>query len=48
MVFFPGAGHTADNVVAYVPARHLLFGVCLIKEAAAKGLGNIADADLSK
>jgi metallo-beta-lactamase class B len=39
-----GAGHTRDNVVAYVPSEKILFGGCLIKEIGA-GKGNLEDAD---
>ena len=45
-LYYPGAGHTGDNIVAYVPASHLLFGGCLVKEAGADDLGNIRNADL--
>lgn len=42
-----GAGHTADNIVSYIPSENLLFGGCLIKALNA-GKGNLADADLSE
>lgn len=45
-VYFPGAGHTADNVVVYLPQQKILFGGCFVKDAQSKNLGNIADADL--
>lgn len=45
--FFPGAGHTADNLVVWLPERRLLFGGCFVKAAAAKDLGNVADADVA-
>ncbi|KAE9631725.1 subclass B1 metallo-beta-lactamase [Parasedimentitalea maritima] len=45
-VFYPGAGHSADNLVAYIPEAEILFGGCLIRSARAKRLGNIADANL--
>lgn len=41
-----GAGHTQDNVVAYVPSEKIMFGGCLIKETGA-GKGNLEDADES-
>ena len=43
-LFYPGPGHTVDNVVAYVPAAGVLFGGCLVKADGA-GKGNLADAD---
>ncbi len=45
--FFPGAGHAPDNIVVWLPQEQLLFGGCFIKDGAAKGLGNVADADVT-
>lgn len=45
--FFPGAGHTPDNVVVWLPEQRLLFGGCFVKSAGARDLGNVADADLA-
>lgn len=42
--YFPGAGHTRDNIVGYVPAENVMFGGCLVKALGA-GKGNLADAD---
>ncbi|CAM3741260.1 COR family subclass B1 metallo-beta-lactamase [Corallococcus soli] len=44
-VFFPGAGHAPDNLIVYHPASGILYGGCFIKDAAAKDLGNLEDAD---
>jgi metallo-beta-lactamase class B len=41
-----GAGHTADNVVAWLPSQKILFGGCLIKSLDSQSLGNTADGDL--
>lgn len=30
-VFFPGKGHTRDNLVVWMPERGLLFGGCLVR-----------------
>ncbi len=46
-VFYPGAGHTKDNIVVGFPADGILFGGCLVKPEDSKVLGNIADADLA-
>jgi metallo-beta-lactamase class B len=43
---FLGAGHTVDNIVAWIPARKILFGGCLVKSLNAKDIGNTEDADL--
>lgn len=45
-VHYPGGGHTADNVIVYLPQQKILFGGCFVKDEQAKTLGNIADADL--
>jgi len=45
-VFYPGAGHTIDNIVAWVPSDGVLFAGCLIKATTAADLGNVADADI--
>lgn len=46
-LYYPGGGHTADNIVVYIPAEKVLFGGCLIKAAEAKNLGNTAEAVVS-
>jgi glyoxylase-like metal-dependent hydrolase (beta-lactamase superfamily II) len=45
-VFYPGEGHTADNVVAWIPADRVLFGGCLVKSITAPDLGYVADANI--
>lgn len=46
-LYYPGAGHAPDNIVASIPDRRLLFGGCLVKSAAAESLGFRGDADLA-
>jgi len=46
-VFYPGAGHTIDNIVAWIPSDGVLFGGCLVKSTTAPDLGNVADGDLT-
>lgn len=43
-LFFPGAGHTRDNIVAWLPHHHVLFGGCFLKSVTSADLGNLADA----
>ncbi len=45
--FYPGPGHTRDNIVAYDPKTKILFGGCLIRPGEANTLGNTTDADLA-
>ena len=43
--FYPGAGHTKDNIVIWVPKARVLYGGCFIKSTEAPDLGNLSDAD---
>jgi metallo-beta-lactamase class B len=45
-IFFPGAGHTRDNIVAWLPKHQILFGGCFLKSVTSDDLGNVADADI--
>jgi metallo-beta-lactamase class B len=46
-LFYPGPGHTVDNIVTWIADEKVLFGGCLVKAADAKTLGNTAEADLA-
>ncbi|HLP54295.1 MAG TPA: subclass B1 metallo-beta-lactamase [Fluviicola sp.] len=43
--FFPGAGHTPDNIVIWFPEEKILYGGCFIKSVDAEDIGNRADAN---
>jgi glyoxylase-like metal-dependent hydrolase (beta-lactamase superfamily II) len=45
-LFFPGAGHTRDNIVAWLPKHQVLFGGCFLKSVTSNDLGNVADANI--
>lgn len=45
--FYPGEGHTSDNIVLWFPVQRILYGGCLVKSTEAKGLGNVADANVA-
>jgi metallo-beta-lactamase class B len=47
-LFYPGAGHTVDNSVVWIPERKILFGGCLVKAELFTNLGNVTDADLKE
>ncbi|BBN83534.1 beta-lactamase [Pseudoalteromonas sp. A25] len=47
-VFYPGAGHTTDNIVVWLPNQKLLFGGCFVKSLDSKNLGNLADANVKQ
>jgi metallo-beta-lactamase class B len=44
--FYPGHGHTADNIVLWFPNQKILYGGCLIKSTEDDNLGNLADASV--
>lgn len=46
-VLYPGAGHAPDNLMVWIPAQHVLFGGCAVRDMSAHSLGNTADADLA-
>lgn len=43
--YYPGAGHSSDNIVVYFPKDKLLVGGCFVKSAEAQDLGNLSDAN---
>nr|WP_325063766.1 subclass B1 metallo-beta-lactamase [Alteriqipengyuania halimionae] len=45
-VFYPGPGHTRDNITVGLPGEGFAFGGCLIKGAKSPSLGNLGDADV--
>lgn len=45
--FYPGPGHTVDNIVVWLPKQRLLFGGCLVKAEGAADLGYVGEADLA-
>ncbi|QFU77050.1 subclass B1 metallo-beta-lactamase [Halioglobus maricola] len=45
--WYPGGGHTADNIVVWLPREKILVGGCLVRAADARSMGNTADADIA-
>lgn len=43
--YFPGEGHTSDNIIVWFEKEKILFGGCLIKGADAETLGYLGDAN---
>ncbi|MBL7925143.1 MAG: BlaB/IND/MUS family subclass B1 metallo-beta-lactamase [Bacteroidia bacterium] len=43
--YYPGEGHTADNIVIWFNKEKILYGGCLIKGADAENLGYMGDAN---
>lgn len=46
--YFPGEGHTNDNIVVWLPDQQILHGGCFVKSVGAFGMGNLADANLNE
>jgi glyoxylase-like metal-dependent hydrolase (beta-lactamase superfamily II) len=46
-VFYPGAGHTEDNLVVWLPENSILFGGCLVRSLEWEGLGFTGDASVN-
>lgn len=44
--YYPGGGHTIDNIVIWLPNSNILFGGCLIRGITSKSLGYTAEADI--
>ncbi|MGJ8664055.1 MAG: DIM/SIM/IMP family subclass B1 metallo-beta-lactamase [Marinicella sp.] len=47
-VYYPGAGHSIDNLVVWLPEQHLLFGGCLVRPLEWKTLGYTGDAKVQQ
>jgi metallo-beta-lactamase class B len=46
--FYPGEGHSKDNITVWIPEYKVLFGGCFIKSLNAKDLGNLSDANVEQ
>ncbi len=46
--YYPGEGHSQDNITVWLPQHKILFGGCLIKSLDATDLGNTADANIEQ
>lgn len=46
--YYPGGGHSTDNIVVWIPSEKILFGGCMVKELKATGLGNLSDAAVAE
>jgi metallo-beta-lactamase class B len=44
--YYPGEGHTTDNIVIWFKKEKILFGGCLIKGVDDETLGNLSDANV--
>jgi metallo-beta-lactamase class B len=46
LCYYPGAAHSTDNIVAWIPSEKILFAGCMVKSINSENLGNTADGDL--
>ncbi|MCL4163588.1 UNVERIFIED_CONTAM: hypothetical protein GTU68_000136, partial [Idotea baltica] len=42
--FYPGPGHTVDNLVVWLPDYNILYGGCFVRSENSKGLGYTGEA----
>lgn len=47
-IYYPGTGHTQDNIVVYFHRQKILFAGCIVKALGWKGLGYTGDADIKE
>jgi len=46
--YYPGPGHSTDNIVVWIQSEKILFAGCMIKDMKSTSLGNTTDSDLAK
>jgi metallo-beta-lactamase class B len=46
--YFPGEGHTRDNIVVWLPKSKVLYGGCFVKSTEAKNLGFVGDGNVKE
>ncbi len=46
--YYPGEGHSIDNITVWFPQYKVLFGGCLIKSLESEDKGNVADANVKE
>ncbi|MFZ5967701.1 MAG: subclass B1 metallo-beta-lactamase [Bacillota bacterium] len=47
-IFYPGEGHSVDNITVWLPQHKVLFGGCIIKSLESKDLGSTTDANIQE
>lgn len=45
--YYPGGGHTKDNIVIWLPANGILFGGCFARSVESNSLGYTGEADIA-
>nr|AOA60297.1 subclass B1 metallo-beta-lactamase [uncultured bacterium] len=47
-VYYPGKGHSPDNIVIWFGKEKILYGGCFIKSTETESVGNLSDADIDE
>lgn len=47
-IFYPGEGHSRDNITVWLPQYKVLFGGCIIKSMDSNSLGSTTDANVQE
>ncbi len=47
-LFYPGPGHSHDNIVVWIEDHKVLFGGCLVKNATTNHIGYLGDAEVDR
>lgn len=47
-IYYPGPGHTKDNIVIWFEKEKILYGGCLIKGADAEDFGYLGDGNVTE
>lgn len=47
-VYYPGGGHTIDNLVVWLPSSKILYGGCFIRSLESNGLGYTGEAKIDQ
>jgi len=46
--YFPGAAHSMDNIVVWIPSEKILFGGCMVRDLNSKNMGNTTDGNVAE
>jgi len=46
--YYPGKGHSPDNIVIWFPKEQILYGGCFIKSTETNSIGNLSDANIDE
>jgi metallo-beta-lactamase class B len=47
-IFYPGKGHSPDNIVIWFDKEKILYGGCFVKSIETENIGNLSDANIEE